>query len=105
MGLEQSDPSFAITIVDAFRVGLLLGAVGWVVLLIVVGLWFHYGMAQVAWPALVNAMITCILTVFVCRTLDLAYLDTILGVLIGTLVGYALCLLCGRFTKLAGAPL
>ncbi len=105
MGLVQADKSFTLTAAEAFRVGLLLGAAGWVVLLIVIGLWFHYGLAQVAWPALVNTMITCILTVFVCRALHIPYLDTIIGVLIGTLVGYLLCLLCGRFIKPAGVAL
>jgi hypothetical protein len=105
MGLILSDPGFTLTVAESLRVGLLLGAVGWVVLLVVIGLWFHYGVAQVAWPALANSMITCVLTVFACRALNIPYLDTILGVLMGTLVGYLLCLLCGRFSKPAGVVL
>jgi hypothetical protein len=104
MGLAQAEsPHQNLTVPEAWEIALVLGAAGWLVLLILVGLWFHYGLAKIALPALVNAMLTSIVTVFVCRALHIAYLDTLLGVLIGTLIGYLLCRLCGRYFQTSEA--
>src|SRR6185369_1386896 len=52
----------AIQIVEA---GLILSLVGWITVLVVFGLWLRYGLAQLWWPAAINAVLTAILTVWV----------------------------------------
>jgi uncharacterized membrane protein YeaQ/YmgE (transglycosylase-associated protein family) len=104
MGLLLSPPhAFTLTASETWKAGLLLGLVGWVILLIVFGLWLHYGMSQIAGPSLLNALLSAVLTVWVCRALHVPILDTLIGLLVGTLVGWILCQLCGRFTPLKGA--
>lgn len=103
MGLLQSEmPPGVMSAADAWKASFALSVTGWVVILIVLGLWLHYGVSQIAWPALANSLLSATFTVFVCRALHIAFLDTILGLLIGTLIGYLLCLLCGRFSAFKG---
>ena len=101
MGLFLSAPNpLTLTAAETWKVGLILGLVGWVILLIVLGLWLHYGISQIAWPSLFNALLSAVLTVWVCRAVHFPVLDTLIGLLVGTLVGWVLCQLCGRYTTI-----
>ena len=103
MGVYQGPPGAAVmTAAQALQVGLVLGFLGWIVLLLVIGAWLHYGASAIALPALVNALLSSVLTVFVCNALNMPFLDVLLGLVIGTLVGWLLCLLCGRWAAVAG---
>jgi hypothetical protein len=104
LGLLLSPPNaITLTASEALRAGVILGLVGWVIILLVVGAWLHYGISQIAAPSLVNAMLSAILTVFVCRAVHFPIADTVLGLMVGTLVGWILCQLCGRFETVKGA--
>lgn len=95
---------FPIPAMIAINTGLLLGAVGWVAILIVVGLWLHYGLRTIALPALFTSLVTAVLTVLIAIQLWIAFLDVWIGLLVGTIVGAVLCRLCGRrFVAAEGA--
>ncbi len=103
MGFYQSKPGAGtLTPVQALQVGLALGFVGWVMLLVVIGAWLHYGTSAIALPALLNAMLSSILTVFACNALKFPIIDTVLGLVMGTLVGWLLCRLCDRWEGMKG---
>jgi hypothetical protein len=79
----------------AINTGLLLGGVGWLAVLVVVGLWLHYGIRTIALPSLFTSLLTGILTVLIALHVWLAFLDVWIGLLVGTIVGAGLCRLCG----------
>jgi hypothetical protein len=79
------------------QTGLGLGLVGWVILLIVVGMWLRYGVKETSLPAFVNAILTSVLTVFANAVVRLPALATLIGLLVGILVGSLLCWLCRRW--------
>jgi len=75
-------------------VALLLGLLGWVTVLVVVGVWLRYKMQAIALPALINAVLTSVLTVYVSNVIQLPALASLVGLLIGILVGAIFCWLC-----------
>jgi hypothetical protein len=86
--------------VEAFRVGLLLGAVGWVIILLVVRLWLHYGVRDIALYALGSSLLTAVISTYACLAIATAELFPILGLVIGLLIGALLCWICPtRFTE------
>jgi hypothetical protein len=85
-----------------FTNSLLPALAAWIVVMIVVGVWLHYGLAQIAVPAAVNAVITSFLTVWLNLIIQLPWLATLLGLLIGILVGLILCQFCRPVSKAAG---
>ena len=96
-GLLQGEfPNQPLAIGELLPIALLLGLVGWVVVLVVVGMWIHYGAAAVAWPALLNALLTALLTVWLNNLLLRPELASLIGLLVGILVGTILCRLCAR---------
>jgi hypothetical protein len=100
MGFYQGPPgAVVLTAAQAFQTGLVLGFIGWMVLLLVIGAWLHYTASAIALPALVNALLSSVLTVFICNALNIPIIDVLVGLLIGTLVGWLLCLLCGRWAE------
>ena len=103
VGFSQTMPASPIlTLIEALKTGLVLGLFGWIMLLVLLGAWLHYGFSAVAGPALLNALLSAILTVLVCNALHIPILDTLLGLLIGTLIGWLLCLWCGRWAGVKG---
>ena len=92
--LLVDQPGIALSLADIVLMGALLGILGWVAILVVVGLWLHYGPSAIAAPAFVNALLTSILTVAIDAWLRVAVLCVFVGLLVGTLVGALLCSLC-----------
>lgn len=74
--------------------GLLLAVLGWIVVVVLLGIWMRYGAAQIAAAAAVNALITAILTVLINNIVRQAVLAPALGILTGILVGAILCRFC-----------
>jgi len=102
-GLVQlGGPGAVFPVIEAAKTGILLGLVAWVVILVVVGLWLHYGLRPIALPALLNALVAAVLTVLIASPLRIPLLDVWIGLLVGTLVGATLCRLCGTRQTLAG---
>jgi hypothetical protein len=76
------------------RVALILALLGWLTLLLIIGLWLRYGMAAIAGQTLINALITSLLTVYVNNLIRLPALAPLIGLLLGILVGFILCRYC-----------
>lgn len=74
--------------------GLLLGGFGWIVVLVFMGLWMRYGIAQIWAPAAINAALTGIVTVLVNLLVRQMVLAPAIGILSGILVGAILCRFC-----------
>lgn len=94
--LQSQHTALILSMPDVFRVGLLLALVGWIVVLIVVGVWLRYGVAAIALPALVNAVLTAVLTVYFNNLIQQPVLATLIGLLVGILIGTILCWYCRR---------
>lgn len=95
--LQGSSPAATFAPQELLLMGIALALVGWLFVLLAVGIWLRYGAAAIAGPALLNALITAILTVLVCDFFGLPALDWIFGLVIGLLVGTLLCRLCERW--------
>jgi len=103
MGFVLAPPATPLlTASEVLKASSALGILGWIVLLVVIGAWLHYGFSQIAVPALINALITAFFTVFLCNKIHVAIICTVLGLFVGTLIGWLLCLLCGRWSELKG---
>src|SRR5438067_216631 len=81
---------------------LLLALVGWITVVVVFGLWLHYGLIQIALPAVVNAVLTSFLTVWLNLLIQLPWLAALVGLLVGILVGLILCRFCRPISKATG---
>lgn len=81
---------------------LLLALIGWTTVVIVFGIWLHYGLATIAPPALVNAIITAFLTTWLDLKLHQPALSPLLGMLVGILVGLILCQFCRPVSRATG---
>jgi hypothetical protein len=99
MILELSQPT--LSGVEALRIGLLLGFVGWAIVLLVIGLWLHYGVRDIALFALGSSVLAAVLSTYACLALDTPVLFPVVGLIIGLLIGSLLCWFCSRrFTEL-----
>ncbi|HEY6045033.1 MAG TPA: hypothetical protein VIU65_00435 [Pyrinomonadaceae bacterium] len=83
-------------IIDVLKIGLLLALLGWLVVLLVVGVWLHYGVSAIALQAMINAILTAVLTVYANNIIHQPIFATLIGLLIGILVGFILCWYCRR---------
>lgn len=102
VGLFQLQPPGVIPSADVVRVALILGIFAWLVVLLIVGLWLHYGVGPIALQSLVTTLLTSLLTVYLANKVHLPPLSVWIGILIGTLVGWLLCRFCGDKTFSAG---
>ncbi len=104
LGLYQAaDPAFRLSGPEVWQMGLLLALVAWIGVLVVIGLWLHYGLRATALPALVTAVIVSIITVAIANKVHVPPLTVWIGLIVGTLIGAALCAFCRlRYTP-AGA--
>jgi hypothetical protein len=95
-GLAYRLSTVPISTADGVQAGVVLGLFGWVVLLLLIGVWLHYGVRAIALPALVTSLLSAVLTVLISMRYPPSPLaDLWIGLLVGTLVGAALCALCG----------
>jgi hypothetical protein len=97
--LQLLHPGLTLTWSDTFKIGLLLAVVGWLVVLIIVGIWLHYGVRSIAIQALINAIITSVLTVYVNNVIQLPLLSVLIGLMVGILVGSVFCRLCEYYER------
>jgi hypothetical protein len=86
----------AIPLPQLLQVALALAVFGALIGVMVVGVWMRYGVSAVLAQILANALFTALLTVFVANLLVLPWVAWLVGLLAGVLVGWLLCLLCGR---------
>lgn len=87
-------PTVVLTAPELLLIALLLGAAAWLWILLLIGVWLHYGAAAIAMPSLINAVSTAILTVFAVYAANLPHLAAPLGIAAGIAVGAILCRIC-----------
>ncbi len=103
IGLSQASLGPAMPPLAAiFTNSLLLALIGWIVVVVVFGLWLHYGVGAIALPAALNALITAFLTTWLDLKIHQPILSPLLGLLVGILVGLVLCRFCRPISKAAG---
>ena len=103
-GLAQQnlDPAVVFSLEQLILIGLLLGLVGWICVLVVVGIWLHYGLGAVAWLGLIISLLTGIVIVVILDMIGYPPAAMLVGLFIGTLLGTLICwLLCGKRNKLS----
>lgn len=91
-------PSPALSAGQILQLGALLGLLGWLVVLLIIGLWLRYGARRIALPSFVTAMFTAVLTVYFNLLVGQPVLATLVGLVVGILVGTVLCWLWCRFS-------
>ncbi len=91
-------PSLAALFVNSLPLAL----AGWVFVLLLFGLWLHYGLGVIALPAAVNAILTAFLTLWLCLLGHLPALDVPIGMVVGILVGWVLCRFCRPLSRATG---
>ena len=87
------------TTAELLQMVALLTITCWLVVLLIVGLWLHYGASAIALPLLLNAFVTVLLTVWINNQILIPEIAGLIGLLVGILVGFVLCRFCGRLPK------
>lgn len=95
--VQTAHPAAIFTPFDLTISSLLLALVGFIVVLVIFGVWQRYGVRAIFLPALINALATAFLTVYVNDALRQSLFAAPVGLLIGILVGSVLCALCAYF--------
>lgn len=95
--LQGLTPGVSYAPVELLLIGVALALLGWLFVLLAVGVWLRYGAGAIAAPALLNALITAILTVFVSELVQQPALNWLIGLVIGLLIGALFCRLCERW--------
>jgi len=88
------DPKLTFTKTQLIVIGAVIGFVGFLCVLVLLGLWLHYGISSIAVPAFINAILTGILTVIADNAIHNPALSSWIGAIIGILVGALLCVSC-----------
>jgi len=97
--LMEEHPGHVFTNAELLQIAVPLAIACWLVVLLIVGVWLHYGAAAIAWPLLLNAFVTVLLTVWANNLIQMPAIAGIIGLLIGILVGSILCRFCGRLPQ------
>lgn len=100
--MQAQNPSAIYSVQDLIVIGLALAIFAWLVVLLILGFWLRYSLATLAGAALINAILTAILTVLIADRLNQPELTWFVGLIIGILVGSVLCLFCGRWPYILG---
>lgn len=99
---EAALPAGMPSLGDVVATALALGLLGWFSIILMFGVWLHYGIAQIAPPALPNALLTALLTVWINFLIRMPAIAVPLGMLAGILVGLMLCRFCRPVNKGSG---
>ncbi len=94
---QLQNPSLILIPSEILIIGILLGFVGWLFVLLVVGMWLHYGVRSISLQAFLNSMLTAIFTVYINNLIQIPAVAVIVGMIVGIIIGYLLCLLCRRY--------
>ncbi len=92
--LQVQHPGTVLELLDVIKVGLLLALLGWAAVLLIIGVWLRFSVPAIAVPALIAATLIAPLVVYVNNILQLPILATLVGLLIGGVLGAILCWLC-----------
>jgi hypothetical protein len=92
--VQLEHPALTFTLLQLVLTGLSLGVTALLLALFLFGVLLRYGVLQIFWAALLNALVTAVLTVWVDAWLGQPVISALVGLLIGVLVGFILCWLC-----------
>jgi len=96
------DPAIVFTVGELIGIGVLLGLVGWICVLVIVGIWLHYSVRAVALLGLIISLVSGIVIVVTLNMIGFAPLGMLFGLFIGMLLGALICwILCGKRHKLS----
>lgn len=94
---KEADPSFVpVAVPLLLQMALVLAVFCWFALFTLLCGPLRYAPSDVAGPLLINALLTCILTLVLCNLLGLPRLFFALGIAVGFLVGRVLCWSCRK---------
>lgn len=94
---EEVDPSFVpVAVPLLLQVSLVLAVFCWFALFTLLCGPLRYAPSDVAGPLAINALLTCLLTVFLCNLLGQPLLFFVLGISVGFMVGRVLCWGCRK---------
>jgi hypothetical protein len=99
MSLVQILHPVHLTGAQVFITGLGFGLIGFASILAILALFFHYGLAAIFWPTLVNTLIVGILVVAVLNVVQFPPIGALLGFIIGMIVGSLLCAAACRYLR------
>jgi len=91
---DPSEPGWATA--DVVTAGLSLGAVAWIAGILVLAL-LAYRIGPIVAVTLFNALVTSALTALGCHASGLPALVSLIGAVVGWIVGTVLCALCRRW--------
>jgi len=97
--LQTEHPTAVFTAFQLLLFSLILALVAFIVVLVVFGIWQRYGVGAIFLPALINALATAFLTVFVNDMLKQPFFAAVVGIAVGIVVGSVLCALCAYFPR------
>jgi hypothetical protein len=92
--LQLEHPALVLTPQQRVVIALLLAVAALLLVLFLFGVLLRYGVLQIFWGALLNALVTAQLTVWIDYSLDQPAISAIVGALVGVLVGFLLCRFC-----------
>jgi hypothetical protein len=92
-------PTHILTPAEILQIAVILTLICWFVVLVIVGLWLHYGARAIAAALLLNALLTVVLTVWLNNMIRIPEIAGLIGLLVGILVGTVLCRFCRRFPE------
>lgn len=92
-------PDLTLSPQEQVLLGLMIGITAWLLILLLYGMILQYGIGAIMWPSLLNALLSALLTVFVNLWLARPPIASVLGLLIGILVGALLCRFCRDVTR------
>jgi hypothetical protein len=102
MAGKEADPSFVPVAFPLWlQMALLLALFCWCALFVLLCGPLRYAPSAVAAPLLVNAVLTSVLTVYLCNLIGQPLLFFAIGIAVGFLVGWLLCRSCRRPTHSA----
>ena len=95
MGLTQDSLGAAMPpLSDVLVHSLLLAVIAWAFVVLLFGVWLRYDIAQIAAPALVNAVLTSFFTMWLNLLIRVTWLAPLIGLVVGILIGLILCRFC-----------
>ena len=83
---------------------LLLTLVGLLIVLVLMGMMLRYGANAIVMPASVTCFLSVLVTVWLLETINFPVVGAPLGIAVGTVIGWILCLVfCGRESSIGVA--
>ncbi len=103
-GLTQFGlPTAPIPTHAAIAVGILLGFLAYLGILLFIGVLGNFGVRALLLPALITCLLAGLVTVVVVNRLDAQLFSTLIGWILGAIVGRLLCYSCSKLIVVKGA--